>query len=290
MNISSPSSDEPGPDRDGQSRELDDPIRALFDPGPEPDDQSPAPDDPIRALFDPGRPISLAAPPGTFEKISRGARRRRRLASLAATTATAAVVAAVGVVGTQVRRESDEAVSARPSTTAVTTTVTTAVTTAGTATVTTAVTTQAAAPQPCRLEDLSVKFGDGVAGPTRIGLALVVTDDAATTCSLQGYPQVVLLPSVDGHAPLTSRPGGTVLRTDPGPHQVVLRPGESATAGIEWAEDSRACSDTSGAGPAYDKAEITLPGTQGHATVGWPATGCLSGPPAVSALASDAGG
>lgn len=241
------------------------------------DRPGPQGDDPVRALFATGPPISLAAPPGTFEKISRRARRRRRRTFLAATAATAAAVAAVGVVGTQVRRG---AVRPWPATTAVTAPAVTAP----------AVTAPAAPPRPCRPEDVSVRFGDGVAGPTRIGLALVVTNDASAPCSLQGYPQVTLLPSVAGHAPLTSRPAGTVLRADPGPRLVVLRSGESATAGIEWTEDYQACSDTSGAGPAYDKAEITLPGIQGHDTVGWPATGCLSGSPAVSALAPGAEG
>jgi Domain of unknown function (DUF4232) len=118
----------------------------------------------------------------------------------------------------------------------------------------------------------SVGTGGGGQAPT---LIIVLTNRGGSACTLIGYPGI----SIRGHtasgsasAPLsvTVRDGSVFARTDPGPHQLVLRPGGAASFALETHS-------------AYDVQYlitmflITVPGDAG--TVALPVTMGAAAPP-----------
>jgi hypothetical protein len=77
----------------------------------------------------------------------------------------------------------------------------------------------------------TVSVGGGGQAPT---VVIVLTNTDGSDCTLIGYPGI----SARGHTasgtasiplPVTVRNGSVFARTDPGPHQLVLRPGGAAS-------------------------------------------------------------
>jgi hypothetical protein len=113
---------------------------------------------------------------------------------------------------------------------------------------------------------------------------LVVVDTGTSACQFSGYPRVDFVASAGGRASLMATAGGTALWADPGPRPVVLAPGGSAVAGIEWAAPSQPCQAMD---PGWDQVRVALPGGTGLSTLSLPAEGCRAEGLAVTALTPD---
>jgi Protein of unknown function (DUF4232) len=114
----------------------------------------------------------------------------------------------------------------------------------------------------CSNSQLAISFDGPVAGLGHEGVTLNFKNTSATTCSVYGYPGVAGLDSagtqvVQAIRTLSGYLGG-VVTTDPSPPNVVLEPGQFASAIVEGT-DTPVGPETSC--PSYPKLLVTAPNT-----------------------------
>lgn len=93
------------------------------------------------------------------------------------------------------------------------------------------------APTPgsqCHTGELSVSPGMGNAGVGHQGLMYVFTNRTSVPCTFFGYPGAQMLDAQFNPLPTNVIRGGGYLFPDPGPTNVVVPPGGTATFGLEW--------------------------------------------------------
>jgi hypothetical protein len=130
-----------------------------------------------------------------------------------------------------------------------------------------AVTMSASAPaasvRRCTAADLSARRNPAPGGLGHAGFILVLRNASSHTCALTGYPGLQRL-TTSGRRVLTHvRRGTGYLFRDRGPMRVVLRPGATASDGVEWrsaALGSRACRTS-------QRLEVTPPDATRHLTI-----------------------
>lgn len=154
------------------------------------------------------------------------------------------------------------------------------VSTAAPPTTTTSATTTAASAGParCATAELSAKEGGGEAGLGNRSTVYLLTNVGAAPCHLDGYPGMAFL-SATGRVLLgTVQRGNSYLFNDPGPSEVDLAPGESASFGLGWSvPNGRACTWST-------SVEITPPDDRDHLTIASRIAICPGDTPTVSAV------
>lgn len=89
--------------------------------------------------------------------------------------------------------------------------------------------TPSGTPSRCLPAALRLSPGAARQASNQYGRTLIFTDISTSSCTLYGYPGVQLL-NADGRVlSIPMHRGGGYVFTDPGPHVVVLHPGESAS-------------------------------------------------------------
>jgi hypothetical protein len=90
------------------------------------------------------------------------------------------------------------------------------------------------------------------------GFILTLTNTSNTECVLDGYPSLGIEDAAHHVVPSHTHPGSTFFNPDPGPKQIVLSPGETASADFAFA---------TGAGNQATYLEITPPNASRHLTI-----------------------
>lgn len=163
------------------------------------------------------------------------------------------VVAAVGVGAFFAGRET------APTTTATTTTTTTSTTAPTTTTSTTAPTTPTVS-GICQVSQLHiVPSGAGAAAGTN-ERTFSLTNTSSTTCTLDGYPGMLLLGSDGAPEPTNVVRGGGLSFENIGPSTVRLAPGATAYFNVGYSDVMPPCSTATAV-------EITPPTNTAHAVV-----------------------
>ena len=125
---------------------------------------------------------------------------------------------------------------------------------------------QAAAPKPvarCHNGDVKVTLTPAAheVGMMKVGWVLKATNVSRHTCSVTGYANLALQNARHQAVHTNEHRGSTWFVQDPGAHKVVLRPGKSAVADLEYAHIRQQ-------GTVHaDFLKVQLPGEKGSQTV-----------------------
>lgn len=153
---------------------------------------------------------------------------------------------------------------------------------AATATVTTA--TAAARPARCAAASLSAAEHGGEAGAGNRSTVYLLTNEGAAPCRLDGYPGMAFLSATGRVLQGTVRRGSSYLFDDPGPSELELARGESASFALGWSvPNGRACNWSA-------TVEITPPDDRDHLTIPSKIAICPGEAPTVSAVVPGARG
>lgn len=134
----------------------------------------------------------------------------------------------------------------------------------------------------CRESQLALSFGMGQGGVGHVGTVLVLHNTSAVSCVLYGYVGARLDAANRTFLPTKVVRGGGYLYQDPGPHQVTLAPGGTASAGLEWDHvpspgDPNPC-------PTSTYLEVTPPNSTHYLFAKRPVQACNHGTLTVTAL------
>jgi Protein of unknown function (DUF4232) len=135
----------------------------------------------------------------------------------------------------------------------------------------------------CRTTQLSVLQADAGGGLGHGGLVLRLTNRSARACVIGGYVGLLRL---DAHG----RPVHTVVHRGSGylfpsarPHNIILAPGHSVFAGVEWL-DGPVENEPASCSTAGHDLEVTPPNETTHLTIYAPTSACDAGQLSTTAL------
>ena len=167
------------------------------------------------------------------------------------------------------------------STTLALTTTTTTTTTVPSTPVTTTTTTSPAALATCLPSQLHVAVtgSEGAAGTTEISFSL--TDSSSLSCTMYGYPGMLLLSAGGAELPTVVTRGGGLSFENVAPTNVVLKPGQAAFFNLGYNDVTQGTTSCSSA----PQVEITPPNDTSYAVVSVPQiNACGNGALNVSAV------
>lgn len=144
-------------------------------------------------------------------------------------------------------------------------------------------------PGRCHTAQLQVAAVMGQAGLGHVGQLLVFTNRSHVTCTLLGYPGLLRLTASSTPMPTQVVRGQGYLYRDPGPHLVTLRPGATASSGIEW-DHIPGPGDPQTGCPASTYLEVTAPNAFSHLVVRDAVDACSGGRIDVTAVQAGSAG
>lgn len=141
----------------------------------------------------------------------------------------------------------------------------------------------ASAASQCRVSQLSARAGPSQAGLGHVGFVLVLTNRSATSCATGGFVGLQRLGA--RHRPLitdTHRGSGYLYRSPP-PRTILLAPGHSVSAGVEWL-DGPVGSEPDSCSAAGHFLEVTPPDDTAHLVIRAATADCDHGYVSTTAL------
>ena len=123
----------------------------------------------------------------------------------------------------------------------------------------------AAGPARCHTSELHGAFHDfpgGAAGNDRFDVLL--TNTSVRSCTLDGYPGLGFLGTQGQSEQVTVKRGSGMLSHNPGPHPILLRPRQTASASVSYTPNCNRPDASDGAVP--HSVEITPPDERDHVT------------------------
>lgn len=153
--------------------------------------------------------------------------------------------------------------------------------------------TTASNPSECATSDLAARIAPapGESGAGNQGATLVLTNTSPVPCGIHGYVGLLEL-DAQGN-PIRSRAarGSTYFHQDPGPQDILLQSGQSASADMAWSDVAGAGEPPTGAcEPQAASLEITPPNEVTQLVVPFHETVCEHGTLHVTALVPGPGG
>lgn len=135
----------------------------------------------------------------------------------------------------------------------------------------------------CHTSQLSATAGEGGVGLGNAFRIVVLTNISAARCRLNGYPGVQRLDG--GRQPMatTLRRGATYFRRDPGPVEVVLAPGATASFALGWNHNPGPSDPPTGCA-ASALAAVTPPDESAPLVVAVPIDACDQGSMSTTAV------
>jgi len=118
----------------------------------------------------------------------------------------------------------------------------------------------------CRVSELSARTVEGQAGLGHIGFVLILTNRSSTSCVTGGYVGLQRLGAARRPIVTHVHRGSGYLYQSPAPKTLVLAPGRSASAGVEWL-DGPVGSEPDSCSTAGHFLEVTPPNDTGHLTI-----------------------
>ncbi len=118
----------------------------------------------------------------------------------------------------------------------------------------------------CRTNQLSARVTGGQAGLGHIGVVLVLTNRSSVSCVTGGFVGLQRLGA--DHRPIATHVhrGSGYLFPSPAPQRLVVAPGHSVSAGVEWL-DGPVGSEPDSCSTAGHFLEVTPPNDTAHLTI-----------------------
>jgi hypothetical protein len=117
-------------------------------------------------------------------------------------------------------------------------------------------------PPRCTAREMSAGLHGSQTGLSNRGFILTLTNTSNNSCSVDGYAGLKLQNAAHHFVHSSTHRGDTYFATDPGPHLIVLSPGETASADFAFGAGTGGSTDSVG---TYLR--VAPPGTSRYLTV-----------------------
>lgn len=147
----------------------------------------------------------------------------------------------------------------------------------------------AASPPQCRTTQFAARISGSIAGLGHRGVVLILTNRSSRSCRTRGYVGLLRLDAHHRPLPTVVHRGSGYLFESPQPRTLLLSPGESVSAGVEWL-DASGPTDPPDCPVAGRFLEVTPPNQRSHLMIHANTGDCDAGFMSTTALQLGANG